>query len=113
MIYLGRIRVMNKQKKKKKKKQWRLVASTHFAHRPGLSHEKVDAPKEINKGKKQRKRTPSPYSPPVDAMKSGVGRNSGSPPPGVLLLGPRPLLLQPEGKYADAVARSRQVGQDL
>jgi len=53
MIYIGRIRVIiKKKKKKKKKKQWRLVASTPFALRPGLSREYVARTKKITKGKK-------------------------------------------------------------
>jgi len=36
-----------------------------------------------------------PSTPPADAMKSGVGRNSGSSPPGARLLSLRPLLLLP------------------
>ena len=51
--------------------QWRLAASTPFALRPGLSQERVDAPKENDKGKTQRKSAPRPpYSSPAAAIKS-------------------------------------------
>jgi len=52
-----------------------------FALRPGLSQERADVPKEIDKGKNQRKARPVPYPSPADAMNEGVGRNSGSSSP--------------------------------
>jgi len=55
-----------------------------FVLRPGLSQEKVDVPKGIDKGKNQRKARPVPYSSPTDAMNYGVGRNSGSSSPSPL-----------------------------
>jgi len=36
--------------------------------------------KEMDKGKRQKETPPDPYSSPADAMKGGVGRNSGSSP---------------------------------
>jgi len=52
-----------------------------IALRPGLSQEKVDASKEIDKEKSTRKARSVPYSSPADAMNEGVGRNSGGSSP--------------------------------
>ena len=72
--------------------QWRLVASTLFALRPGLSREYVARTKEITK-----ENAKEIYAVPAVAMKSGVGRNSWVPPAPAsssrsLLLPPLPYL---------------------
>jgi len=60
-----------------------------FALRPDLSHEDLMRTKGITKERKEKRAWPSKekqkkdtaYTVPADAMKSGVGRNSGVPPP--------------------------------
>jgi len=52
----------------------------------------------MDKREKQRKSAPSPYSFYADAMKSGVGKNSGSPT-GAQLLGFLPVLPLPQLRF--------------